>query len=186
MPFRVWISASLFTLTLSTWTLAAGNLFDGPDADLIYNPFTGGVWIDASDTASQKIISFFVVTENNDFRPENFTPPFPDTFTNTDRETFLIGQSDPLLEGTGPLIPMGEIFPVAIASDEESLSAYLQLAEYASTNDGTSGIVLDLKVCVTQNCDELLVVPEPSTPLLVGFAMILFALGQRRRCGRDE
>ena len=38
-------------LTMHSSLLGAGNLVDGDDADLIYDPATGNVQLDASDTA---------------------------------------------------------------------------------------------------------------------------------------
>ena len=81
----------------------AGNTTDGENADLIYDPATGNVTLDASDTAAGMFISFVMATDENNMVPENLpssadgsTGPFIDVGTNTDATTFQIGQTDPL------------------------------------------------------------------------------------------
>ena len=147
---------------LENWTGAlAGNLADGSDADLRYDPANGNVVLDASDTSSGVILSFVLGTDQNDLANQSFIEPFIDVGTNTDKTTFQIGQTDPLGLGAGPLIDLGNIFPVGL--DQASLADYLTLAEYAS--DLGAGGMLDL-----------VVVPEPNTlPLLIlGVAMIMW------------
>ena len=162
---------------IQNWTGAqqAGNLTNGNDADLWYDPATGNVTIDASDTASGSIISFVLATDSNDMRPENFQPgkdaaaatagPFIDVGTNTDATTFQIGQTDPLSMGAGPRVNLGDILPAGINSPG-ALAEYLTLADYASAL-GVGG-QLDLRI-----------VPEPSGGLLLVMGVIAFL--RRRR-----
>ena len=133
-----------------------GPAVDGPDADLIYNPFTGDVQIDASDTNSNAFISFVFATEQDNFRPENFVAsrdgsagPFFDVGTNTDTKTFQIGQTDPLNLGVGPIVSLGEIFAPGINSTA-ALDEYLTLSEYAS--ELGQGGSFDLLICLDEAC----------------------------------
>ena len=113
---------------IQNWTGAiapAGNIGQnpagsGPDADLIYDPADGNVKIDASDTDSKMFISF-VLGAADGMRPENLVEsapgnagPFFDVGTNTDAKTFQIGQTDPLNQGAGPVIDLGNIFPTGM------------------------------------------------------------------------
>ena len=134
------------TILARNWTGAmAGNADDGEHAKLIYDPPTGHVTLDATDTTSGKIRSFAIgnakatdwymeeITDVKDMRPENAQFPFSDTGTNTDGEDLQIGQSDASGNGAGPIINLGEILPPDFEfGDVESLSEYLTLAEYAS------------------------------------------------------
>ena len=126
----------------------AGNLTNGDDADLVYDPTTGEVIIDASDTSFGQIIGFVVATTEDNLRNANFVNsipgnagPFIDVGTNTDNTGFQIGQTDALNQGAGPLVELGAIFPTGMTSVNE-LADYLSLAEYASFT-GTGG-TLDL------------------------------------------
>ena len=137
---------------IGNWTGAmAGNLIDGDDADLVYDPSTGHVTIDASDTASMQVISFVLGTDQNDMNTAESKLPFIDAGTNTDNQPFQIGQTDPLNQGAGPLVDLGNILPTGM--DLVALSDYLTIAEYAS--ELGAGGTLDLRV-----------VPEPSSVLL--------------------
>ena len=162
---------------INNWTGAqmAHNGEGNPDAaDLIYDPATGNVTLDAGDTASGKFISFVLASDANNMLPENLTKssdgsagPFFNVGTNTDATTFQIGQTDPLNQGAGPLIDLGNIFPAGM--DNRSLGEYLKLAEYASEL-GVGGTL------------DLVWIPEPS-----GLALgLLAALGmlRYRRSGR--
>ena len=145
------VDAADLTGLTQGWTgaLGAGNTTDGDDADLIYDPATGNVTLDASDTGSGLLISFVIGTDENDLQTDGFQAPFIDAGTNTDNTPFQIGQTDPLNQGAGPLVDLGNILPAGISSIEE-LSGYLTLAEYAS--ELGAGGTLDLRI-----------VPEPST-----------------------
>ena len=125
------LSLACVLCSLPSWVMAAGNLEDGPNANLWYDPSTGIVLLDARDTPSRNIISFVVGTDQSNLRHENFRPPFIDVGTNTDSTPFQIGQTDPLNQGVGSLIDLGNIFPAGIGNGE-ALSEYLTLAEYAS------------------------------------------------------
>ena len=161
------------TSTILNWTGAqtAGNTTDGGDADLIYDPATGNVTLDASDTSSGLFISF-VLGADDGMRPENLTEsapgnagPFFDVGTNTDAKTFQIGQTDPLNQGAGPEINLGDIFPAGL--DLAGLADYLTLANYAS--ELGAGGELDLIVKI----------PEPSSIALLLLGVL--GLVARRR-----
>ena len=53
-------------------------------ADLIYDPVTGNVTLDPSDTESGIILSFVLGTDQNNMRNENSMLPFVDVGTNTE------------------------------------------------------------------------------------------------------
>ena len=160
------IDAADLTGVIGNWTGAlAGNLTDGADADLIYDPTTGNVTLDASDTAAGQIISFVIGTDQNDLRTSEADLPFIDAGTNTDNTTFQIGQTDPLNQGAGPLVDIGNILPTGM--DLAALSNYLTIAEYAS--ELGSGGTLDLRV-----------VPEPSSLVLGLFGLLGLATRRRR------
>ena len=153
---------------IGNWTGAlggmAGNLTDGDDADLVYDPANGNVTIDASDTAAGQIISFVIGTDQNNMDTSATVVPFIDAGTNTDNTPFQIGQTDPLNQGAGPLVDIGNVLPTGM--DLTALSEYLTIAEYAS--ELGAGGTLDLRV-----------VPEPSGLVLALFG--LFGLATRRR-----
>ena len=151
---------------IGNWTGAqeAGNLTDGDDADLVYDPATGNVTIDASDTAAGQIISFVIGTDQNNMDTSATVVPFIDAGTNTDNTPFQIGQTDPLNQGAGPLVDIGNVLPTGM--DLTALSEYLTIAEYAS--ELGAGGTLDLRV-----------VPEPSSMVLALFGV--FGLLRRRR-----
>ena len=162
------VDSADLTGIVQNWTGAqAGNLSDRDDhADLVYDPTSGNVTIDASETGSGQIISFVVGTEQNNLREENTQFPFLDVGTNTDNTSFQIGQTDPLNQGAGSLVDLGNIFPVGMTAD--SLSEYLSLAEYASEL-GAGGEL------------DLVVVPEPSAWLLAGLAGVLLIARRRKK-----
>ena len=150
---------------VGNWTGAmAGNLADGDDADLVYDPATGNATIDASDTGSGMIISFVLGTDQNNMNTTESILPFIDAGTNTDNQPFQIGQTDPLNQGAGPLVDLGNILPSGL--DLAGLEDYLTLAEYAS--ELGQGGTLDLRI-----------VPEPSSLILLMVGLI--ALLRRRR-----
>ena len=154
-------ASTLLSLLLVTNAYAAGNIVNGPDADLLWDYSSGEVFLDAGDTSSGVIISFVLATDQNFMRPENFRPPFIDVGTNTDATTFQIGQNDPLNQGAGPLIRLGNIFPEGIGPQPGELAQHLTLAEYASAL-GEGGTF------------DLIEVPEPSTLPLVLMGMMWF------------
>ena len=152
---------------IGNWTGAiqeAGGLEDDGDVDLVYDPVSGNVTLDASDAASGVVISFVIGTDQQNMVPANLNIPFIDVGTNTDATTFQIGQTDPLNTGSGPTVDLGNILPTGM--DLTALSDYLTLAEYASALG--SGGELDLRV-----------VPEPSSFVLL--AIGLLAIRRRKR-----
>ena len=94
---------------IGNWTgaLGAGNLTDVADADLVYDPGTGEVTIDALDTAEAQVISFVIGTDQNNMDTTASMLPFIDVGTNTDNTSFQIGQTDPLNQGAGPTVALG-------------------------------------------------------------------------------
>src|SRR5690606_5826373 len=104
-------TADLNTLILN-WTGAkAGNLTDGADADLVYDPTTGDVCLDGSDTASGKIISFVLINDAGQTKPvADGRMPFVVTPVNTAHLPKQIGQADLTFQGVdmaclGPILP---------------------------------------------------------------------------------
>ena len=161
---------------IGNWTGAmAGGLEDDGDVDLIYDPESGNVTLDASDAASGVVLSFVLGTGQDNMRSENFVQsadgsagPFIDVGTNTDATAFQIGQTDPLGQGAGPTIDLGDILPAGM--DQAGLSEYLTLAQYASAL-GAGGEL------------DLVVVPEPSSIslILLGLLVLRVRLNERRR-----
>ena len=152
---------------IGNWTgaLGAGNLEDGDDADLVYDPSNGNVTLSANDTDTGQVISFVIATDQNNMVTANTKFPFFDVGTNTDNTPFQIGQTDPLNQGAGPLVDLGNVLPVGM--DLAALSDYLTLAEYAS--DLGAGGTLDL-----------IVVPEPSAIGLAVLGLLTLTLRQRQ------
>ena len=169
MSRLAYVAAALFLLGTAA-AQAAGNLEDTIHADLIYNSITGNVTMDASDTASGKIVNFLFGTDQNNMRPRNLVESSPGDwgpFLNLSGEDFdpwQIGQTDPLNQGVGPVFDLGDIFPPKIANSPEELSSYLTLAQYASDLDPIVGGEFDL-----------VVVPEPNTaPVITTFVVAIF------------
>ena len=161
------------TSLVTNWTgaMMATASENGEPAELIYDPATGNVKLDASRTDTGSIVSFVLGTEDATFIADEAMLPFADIGANTDATAFQIGQTDALNQGAGPIVDLGNIFPTGIA-DASELSDYLSLAEYAS--DLGSGGTLQLSV-----------VPEPSsiTLLMLGIASIA---RRRKRQPRDR
>ena len=151
---------------IGNWTgaLNAGGLEDDGDVDLVYDPESGNVTLDANDAASGVVVSFVIGTDHDNMDAANFDRPFIDVGTNTDATAFQMGQTDPLNQGAGPLVDLGNILPTGL--DQQGLSDYLTLAQYASAL-GAGGEL------------DLVVVPEPSSVALI--LMGLFGLALRRR-----
>ena len=175
MSFRCLL---LLLLAASPNLFAAGNTVDGPDANLIYDFETGGVWVDASVI---NVHSFVFRNDENSFRTENFIPgegnasnspgPFIDVGTNTDNTPMQLGQTDPLNTGLFEVTYIGDIFPSGI-TNADALSEYLTLAEYGGIpRTGTF---------------DLIVVPESASwwPLAAGLAWAWWR--HRRRSCRDR
>jgi hypothetical protein len=158
----------LVTVLFNFNCLAAGNLTDGPDADLIYDYRTGFVTLDPSDTPSGKIISFVVSNAVGQMFPvrEEYLPLFAIC---SDSVSGQVGCADLTLEGRADRIQLGPIFLPGMRSRQE-LFDYLATAKYASQL-GQGG---DL---------DLIVVPEPSTGTLglCGCLLGLAILGRGRR-----
>ena len=164
------LSRSLFSLLGFALLLAfpsslpaAGNLVDGAEADLIYNPVTGNVQIDARDETSMRITSFVIATDQDDMRPENFVEnppgnlgPFLNIGTNTDATSSQFGQTDPTSGVWSNPTDLGDIFPPGM--DVLELFDYLTRADYGAH-------------IPSGNTFDLIVVPESS-----GYAQMFVVL----------
>ena len=152
-------------LALESTLFAAGNLVDGIDADLIYNPATGNVQLDARDRDEMRITSFFFKNDQNNFRVDNFVAPFIDVGTNTDNTTFQIGQTDPVPTTWENPTNLGDIFPTGMS--QRQLADYLTAADYASV--------------ITGGSLDLIVVPEPNRFSLAFNCLLLVTSWRRKR-----
>ena len=159
-------------LLFSSLLFGAGNLVDGDDADLIYNPATGNVRLDAADTNSMRIVSFVLGNDQDSFRSDNFIKPFLNLGTNTDATPFQIGQTDALggvWDQTKPS-NLGNIFPLGMNQSE--LAEYLTLAAYSAELGGSGGTF------------DLIIVPESAvlSPVIAGFLLALQSRRRRKPC----
>ena len=168
------VDSADLTLLTSNWSGAeqASTASREATAELVYDSTTGNVRIDASRTASQSVISFVLATQNGELNVDAAQLPFDDKGYNTDITATQIGQTDLLHQGAGPIVDLGSILPVGIASDAQ-LAEYLASAEYAS-GLGAGGEM------------RLRVVPEPSALalLLLGIVVRIRARRPIRKSGR--
>ncbi len=143
-------------------------LSGNPDvADLIYDPASGNVRLDASEAAGEVITGFVL---KNDAGGDEFVTgvvdfPFAGAFR-TDLPT-EISNTDGMMEGFSGIWDLGDIFVPGL--DETSLSAWLTKATYVGAL-GTGVHTFDLTV-----------VPEPSTFALLLCALAGLAAYARRR-----
>jgi len=154
-----------------TGTLSAGSTADddgGGAADLIYDPATGDVRLDASEASGGMITSFQIETGAGTFIPGNYIRPAGGFGRTTEQvETGVMGDGDWTFAGFCGAHDFGEIFPAGM--DLEQLQAYLTTAVY--TGALGSG----------QQPLNLVVVPEPGTLVLVGLGGLAPVLGHKRR-----
>ena len=160
-------------LALTARLDAAGNVVDRPDhADLIYDPATGNVTLDATSRGG-RLFSIYFENAEGAFRPENARFPFLFVGTNITDTEFAIGQTSPLPGGieTFNVFDMGPIFPAGFQSSEE-LSQFLAEASY---RDEIGPELPEF---------DLIVVPEPSgftSAIVIPAACLLALRGRRRR-----
>jgi hypothetical protein len=160
--------AAIAMVVLATSGLwAAGNLTDGPHTDLMYDPATGQVRLDPSDTESQKTVSFVLNNPAGNMIPieESKLPIF--TIGQGDNTNKQIGYTDLSLQGKEGILDLGAIFPPGMTSPEQ-LSEFLATAKYAYAL-GKGG---DL---------DLIVIPEPGALALLSLGLAGLVRMSRRR-----
>ena len=154
-----------------TGALAGNKTDSGTIADLIYDPATGNVKVDASEAAGGKVASFQLENAAGTFIPTNYigltggtfgTPVAGDGYE--DVTTHVIGDSDMSFAGFTGIHDFGNVFPAGM--DLDALEAYLTTAVYTGAK-GTGQQQFDL------------VIPEPATMALLGLGG--FGLLARRR-----
>ena len=95
--------------------------------DLSYDPQTGSVTLDATDTAGGMIFGFELETTDPVLRASEFETPFDDVLEST-TNTSRIAQSS--AAGVGPVVNLGTIFPTNL--DDAELSSFLRRARFES------------------------------------------------------
>jgi len=163
------------TLQLGNWTgsvaavaatLAAPASFTPGDdrADLIYDPATGNVKLDATDVG--KIISFFLEGDGEVFDPSRTNLPFLETTTNTDNVAIQIGQTDVLNQGFTGVWDLGDVLEAGLTQSElEAL--FLRTGYVFALGQGVQSFDVGL-------------VPEPASLTLMTMAGMLLVSRRRR------
>ena len=147
----------------------AGNLTDSPTvADLIYDPATGNVRVDASEAGGAIVTSFQFENDEGTFIPGNYVGPAGIGWIYEDVSETVIANTDALNIGFSGIHDFGDIFPAGMLTVEE-LEAYLTTAVYTGAL-GTGQQIIDL-----------VVIPEPATLALLGLGGLGTLLARRRR-----
>lgn len=136
-------------VTLATASVTTG---DG-QADLIYDPITGNVILDATDVG--QIISFFLEGNGNVFDTDETNLPFIDTGTNTDNVAFQIGQTDALNIGFTGQFDLGDVLATGLTQSELE-AAFKQTGYVFALGQGVQ--TFDIGIAA---------IPEPATVGLI-------------------
>lgn len=147
----------------STEAMAIIDAFDPAIADLIYDPSSGNVTLDASEAAGAILTNYVLKNADGTFIPGNWNavlPGFFDTAT-----AFEISESDGTGAGVAGLLDLGDILPTGM--DQAALAAYLTDASYVGQLGSGVGEF------------ELVVIPEPASLALLGLGGLLL-IGRRR------
>jgi hypothetical protein len=156
--------AGAFTGALPTENLPDG----GGNADLIYDPATGDVWLNASEAAGGVVTSFQLENADGTFTPGNYVGPtggLGGCFKDVGAD--VIADSDLTFAGFSGIRDFGNIFPAGM--DLAQLEAFLTTAVY--TGAFGSG----------QQQIGLMLIPEPATLALLGLGGLGMVLGRKRR-----
>jgi len=128
---------------------------DNPNiADLIYDPATGRVWLNAAEAGRGIVTSFQLENGDGTFEPGNYTGPTGGTFGGVFQNVTaaVIGDSDLTFAGFSGTHDFGEIFPAGM--DLAQLEAYLTTAVYTGAL-GTGQYTLDARILVDPGDTDL-------------------------------
>jgi hypothetical protein len=151
-----------------TGAAPAGNLTDSGDiADLVYDPETGNLTLDASEAAGGIITSFQFENLSNAFIAANYNSVFGGLFE--DVSDSVLADSDLSFVGFSGLADLGNVLPTGM--DLVGLEALLSTAVYTgSLGSGQQEIDLTLATAI----------PEPGSMALLALGGLL-TISRRRR-----
>lgn len=140
-------------------------------ADLIYNPITGNVTLDATEAAGGIISTFQLENFDATFLPANYIAVTGGTYNGVFKNitASVIGDTDFTFTNFSGIRDIGNVFPVGIA-DEAALTTYLKTRVYT----GSLG-------SVQQQFDLVFAqIPEPATAALLLLGVGVLAVRSRR------
>jgi len=160
---------------------AAGNLVDGPNADLRYSPFSGRVVLDASDLSGQGFFRFRLSNEISGFvfgdilvYSGEFFPflPAASVLDIADGNLQYANLSSPptAIKDIGPIFPLG----LTTASD---VASFLSEARYSTS--AVAGEFVDPEAPF--EAFDIVIVPEPSAWVMLLLAMMALGFFPRER-----